>query len=62
MYAGAVPIVWGSTREEYEKVAPIDSFIHVSDFDYDPVRLALYINHLSLDDELYKQYFKLAQQ
>ncbi|KAM3918932.1 3-galactosyl-N-acetylglucosaminide 4-alpha-L-fucosyltransferase FUT3-like [Leptodactylus fuscus] len=54
---GAVPIVLGPPRKNYEKFIPRDSFIHVDDFS-SPQDLASYILQLDKDDERYKAYFK----
>lgn len=58
LYAGAVPVIWGTDRASYEKMAPPGSFIHAQDFDNDPVRLAAYLNKLKDDEEAYMEYFK----
>ncbi len=46
----------GPPREDYEKVAPKDSFIHVDDFD-GAQDLARYLNKLDNKNELYNKYF-----
>ncbi|XP_071947516.1 alpha-(1,3)-fucosyltransferase 7-like [Antedon mediterranea] len=51
-----VPIVYGPSRKDYEKVAPPNSFIHISDFDTlkDFVK---YINLIENDVEMYNAFF-----
>ncbi|XP_071854612.1 glycoprotein 3-alpha-L-fucosyltransferase A-like [Apostichopus japonicus] len=51
-----VPIVYGTTRKDYEKVAPPHSFIHVSDFK-NMTDLAEYIKYLDQNDTAYNEYF-----
>ncbi|KAJ8031438.1 Glycoprotein 3-alpha-L-fucosyltransferase A [Holothuria leucospilota] len=52
-----VPIVYGPSRSEYEKLAPPHSFIHVNDFG-SIEELARYIKKLDQDDALYSEYFE----
>ncbi|XP_022087929.1 galactoside 3(4)-L-fucosyltransferase-like [Acanthaster planci] len=52
-----VPVVYGAPREDFEKVAPPDSFIHVSDFP-SLESLAEYLIFLDQDDKLYNSYFE----
>lgn len=47
----------GASPEEYAKVAPPNSFIHVDDFQ-DPAELAAYLRKVDEDDQLYNSYFK----
>ena len=52
-----VPVVMGPPREDYELVAPPNSFIHVDD--YDSVEsLAEYLKKLDADDKLYGEYLR----
>ena len=52
-----IPIVMGARLEEYKKVAPDFSFIHVEEFS-GPEELAKYLHQLDQDDEKYNQYFQ----
>lgn len=54
---GSVPIVFGAAREDYERLAPPNSFIHLSDFD-SPEKLRDYLLKLDGNDTLYNQYFE----
>ncbi|XP_071495407.1 4-galactosyl-N-acetylglucosaminide 3-alpha-L-fucosyltransferase 9-like [Diadema antillarum] len=55
-----VPVVFGPPREDYERVAPPNSFIHVQDFK--SIReLANYIILLDKRDDLYNRYFEWKQ-
>ena len=47
----------GARLEEYKKVAPDFSFIHVDQFS-GPSELAQYLHQLDQDDEKYNQYFQ----
>lgn len=47
----------GTSRRDYELLAPKKSFIHVDDFN-SPKDLAEYLYKLDGDDELYNEYFK----
>lgn len=44
-------------REQYEKYAPKNSFIHVDDFD-SPAKLAQFLIILDKNDDLYNSYFQ----
>ncbi|XP_069798754.1 3-galactosyl-N-acetylglucosaminide 4-alpha-L-fucosyltransferase FUT3-like [Dendropsophus ebraccatus] len=52
----AVPVVLGTSRENYERFIPGDAFIHVNDFP-SPKELAAYLLELDKDDEKYRKYF-----
>eukprot|EP00057_Strongylocentrotus_purpuratus_P017631 XP_011672105.1 PREDICTED: glycoprotein 3-alpha-L-fucosyltransferase A-like [Strongylocentrotus purpuratus] len=54
--SGTVPIVDGPAREDYERVGPPNSFIHVNDFT-SVHELADYIKLLDGNDELYNRFF-----
>lgn len=53
--AGAVPIVWGPTRSDLEKVVPTKSFIHANDFST-PEKLVEYLNYLDKNETAYAEY------
>ncbi|XP_072530505.1 4-galactosyl-N-acetylglucosaminide 3-alpha-L-fucosyltransferase 9-like [Salminus brasiliensis] len=53
---GAVPVVFGPSRKNYERFVPSDSFIHVEDFP--SIRaLAKHLYHLHENEVLYRRYF-----
>ncbi|XP_062410594.1 4-galactosyl-N-acetylglucosaminide 3-alpha-L-fucosyltransferase 9-like [Sardina pilchardus] len=54
--SGAVPVVLGPSREEYEAVADKDSFIHVNDFNT-VEELGVFLKNLTVDKERYASYF-----
>uniref|UniRef100_A0A672T7R4 Fucosyltransferase n=1 Tax=Sinocyclocheilus grahami TaxID=75366 RepID=A0A672T7R4_SINGR len=53
---GAVPVVLGPSRENYELFIPSKAFIHVDDFP-SPKELADHLKLLDQNEDLYKQYF-----
>ncbi|XP_023687234.1 alpha-(1,3)-fucosyltransferase 7 [Paramormyrops kingsleyae] len=55
--AGAVPVVLGPPRENYEAMVPHDSFIHVNDFKT-VEELAEYLNQTTANPIRYRSYFK----
>ena len=54
LYYGAVPVVFGATKEDYEKVAPPGSFIYANDFSAG--ELAAHLIYLHHNDTSYKKY------
>ncbi|XP_071979776.1 3-galactosyl-N-acetylglucosaminide 4-alpha-L-fucosyltransferase FUT3-like [Engystomops pustulosus] len=56
-----VPVVLGTSRENYERFLPGDAFIHVNDFP-SPKELAAYLLELDKDDEKYRKYFNWRHQ
>lgn len=55
--SNVIPIVMGARQEEYERSAPLRSFIHVDEFD-SPKALADYLHTIDKDDDLYNSYFR----
>ena len=53
-----IPVVFQPNKVFYESMAPPGSFIHAQDFDYDPIKLGVYLNSVSKDFSLYKKYFQ----
>ncbi|XP_039261552.2 4-galactosyl-N-acetylglucosaminide 3-alpha-L-fucosyltransferase FUT6-like isoform X1 [Styela clava] len=53
---GVVPVVWGPKRDDYNRVAPPNSFIHVDDFS-SLQELVSYLDFLDNNDEEYLKYF-----
>ena len=49
----------GARPEDYERVAPYNSFIHVEQFK-GPKELAEYLLELDKDDKKYNQYFQVV--
>lgn len=54
---GTVPVVFGTSRENYEKLVLGDSFIHVDDF-ASAKELADYLLYLDKNDDMYRKYFQ----
>lgn len=52
-----LPIVMGGRREDYERIAPKRSYVHVDDFE-SPKKLAEYLHQLDADDQMYNEYFQ----
>jgi len=52
-----LPIVMGARPQDYTKVAPPHSYIHVDDF-AGPKQLADYLHRLSNNETEYDEYFK----
>ncbi|XP_078490423.1 4-galactosyl-N-acetylglucosaminide 3-alpha-L-fucosyltransferase FUT6-like [Ciona intestinalis] len=52
---GAVPVVYGATKEDYKAFAPPNSFIFAED--YTPQQLVEYLMHLDQNETAYRQYF-----
>ena len=53
---GVVPIVYGGTPTSYERLAPPDSFIHISDFS-SQLELVDYLKNIDRNDTLYNNFF-----
>ncbi|MFT7797280.1 alpha-(1,3)-fucosyltransferase 7 [Arapaima gigas] len=58
--AGAVPVVLGPPRANYEEFVPGSSFIHVDDFN-STAELAQFLIQLASDEERYSSYFEWHQ-
>lgn len=52
-----VPVVMGAHPDDYKRVAPTGSYIHVEDFS-GPKALSQYLKKLAQDDEEYNKYFE----
>jgi len=57
LLAGAVPLVWGATRGDYEAILPPNSFIFVDDF-ISFGHLREYLDYLSKNESAYAEYFQ----
>ncbi|XP_017351315.1 alpha-(1,3)-fucosyltransferase 4 [Ictalurus punctatus] len=55
LVSGAVPVVLGPPRVNYERFLPADAFIHAEDFK-GPRALAAYLKHLDRNPALYRRY------
>lgn len=55
LVSGAVPVVLGPPRENYERFLPADAFIHIEDFK-GPRALAAYLKYLDRNPALYRRY------
>ena len=53
-----LPIVMGARPEDYARLAPAHSYIHVDQF-RGPEQLAAYLHQLDQDDAAYNQYFQV---
>ncbi|CAI2735501.1 unnamed protein product [Schistosoma spindalis] len=51
-----IPVVMGASYEEYKRVTPPHSFIHVDQFE-SPEKLANYLKYLDRNDTAYNEYF-----
>jgi hypothetical protein len=55
---GLIPIVIQPSKESYELIAPINSFIHAQDFNFDIKLLAKYLENVSNTFDLYLKHTK----
>jgi glycoprotein 3-alpha-L-fucosyltransferase len=53
-----IPVVIQPTKKFYERLAPPNSFIHASDFDFDAKKLAIYLEEVATDLKLYSSYLR----
>ncbi|XP_036412133.1 3-galactosyl-N-acetylglucosaminide 4-alpha-L-fucosyltransferase FUT3-like [Colossoma macropomum] len=60
LQTGAVPVVLGPSRENYERFLPPDAFIHVHDFK-SPRALAAYLMYLDQNPAQYRRYLAWRQ-
>ncbi len=58
LHYGIIPVVIQPNKRFYETIAPKDSFIHASDFDFDSKKLTAYLNKVSTDFDLYFKHLK----
>ena len=52
-----LPVVMGAHPDDYARLAPPGSYIHVDDFE-SPKALAEYLHKVDSDDDLYNSYFR----
>lgn len=52
-----VPVVWGAEKQDYEAIAPRDSFIFAEDFS-SPEELIQHLEFLDKNDDAYMKYFR----
>jgi len=52
-----VPVVWGTRKEDYLRIAPPHSFIHTEDFS-SPKELSEYLLYLDSNVTAYREYFR----
>ncbi|CAF2504501.1 unnamed protein product [Rotaria sp. Silwood2] len=55
-YHGLIPIVYGPDRNDYNQLAPADSYIHITDVDKDMNKLAKYLQEIHSNYNLYSKY------
>jgi glycoprotein 3-alpha-L-fucosyltransferase len=55
-YHGLIPIVYGPEQNDYNKLAPPQSFIHIDEFNRDMNKLANYLLAVHSNFELYSMY------
>jgi hypothetical protein len=58
LYYGIIPVVIQPSKQFYENIAPKDSFIHASDFNFNANKLADYLYKVSTDFKLYLKHLK----
>ena len=58
---GTVPVVLGARKEDYEKVGPPNSYVHIGDFP-NFSDLAQYLKQVDTDDNLYRKYHEWRNQ
>ncbi|UJR37457.1 hypothetical protein I4U23_030160 [Adineta vaga] len=55
-YYGLIPIVYGPVKNDYIRLAPKNSFIHIDDFDRDMTKLASYLNEIHSNLTLFSMF------
>ena len=55
---GAVPVVWGAPKEDYETVVPPHSCVFVDDFAQNTTELAAYLRYLDQNETAYREYLQ----
>jgi hypothetical protein len=60
-YHGLIPIVHGPEKNDYNRVAPVNSFIHIDDFDKDMNKLADYLQKIHSNLTLFSMYHQWRQ-
>ena len=53
---GLIPIVYGPERNDYNRLAPAESFIHINDFNGDMKKLANHLQKIASNHSLYSMY------
>jgi len=55
---GILPIVFQPAKKFYERLAPLNSFIHFEDFEHDALKLINHLKNIENDFTLYRKYFE----
>jgi glycoprotein 3-alpha-L-fucosyltransferase len=56
LYHGLIPIVYGPERNDYNRLVPADSYIHINDFGNNMNKLANYLQTIHMNLTLYSMY------
>ena len=57
LLSGSVPVVWGPRKQDLLRIAPLDSFIFVEDFE-SAEKLSEYLMFLDKNETEYRKYFR----